>query len=140
MVVPSGWNSSPGTFSYTYSGSKGGSMEPFLKKKEVALLIGGTSPSEENIDKAYEIAKTIEIHYDRIYAISDVSVAYTKLNTTEAFRKAYQATLSVSDQINVKTFLEQITEKCRELNNDEATSLAKEMEQFTQNYSSKSPW
>lgn len=139
-MLPSGWNSNPGTFSCSYSGSMGSFAEPFLKKKEVALLISGACPSEENIDKAYEIAKTIEIHYDRIYAISDVSVAYTKLKTTEAFRKAYQATLSVSDQINVKTFLEQITEKCRELNNDEATSLAKEMEQFTQNYSSKSPW
>ncbi len=136
-MLPSGWNSSPGTFSYTYSGSMTGYLEHFLKKEEVALLIGGTNPSEENIDKAYEIAKTIEVYYDRIYAINDVSVAYTKLKTTDAFRKAYQATLSVSNQIDVKKFLEQLTERCRELNSDEATNLAREMQQFTQNYSYK---
>ncbi|MFV0340981.1 MAG: hypothetical protein ACK5MA_10235 [Parachlamydiaceae bacterium] len=133
-MFPSGWNSGPG-FSYTYSGSMNRFIAPFLKKEEVDLLIRGNNPSEENIDKAYEIAKSIEVYLDRIYAISDVSVAYTKLKTVDAFRKAYQATLSVSNQIDVKKFLEQLTEKCLELSSYESTDLAREIEQFTRNYS-----
>lgn len=102
-MLPPGWNSCPGSFSSSYSGSVSGFAEHFLKKSEIALLIGrGTNPSAEDIDKAYAIAKTIELPHERVNFISDVCVAYLQLKTIEAYKHAYQVTLSVSDQTDVK--------------------------------------
>ena len=81
-MLPSvnGWSSGPGSSSFIFSGSAEDYFAPFEKKKQIAILLSST-PSEASFDKAYEIAETIEIYYDRIYAISDVTCAYARLNT-----------------------------------------------------------
>lgn len=60
------------------------------KENQISKLIEGLFINEEGIDKAFDIAKTMESSVTLHFMLSDVCNAYLKLGTEEGCKKAYQ--------------------------------------------------
>lgn len=101
------------------------------KEEKITKLIGSEwfmIPAEEEVDQAFDIAKTIENSTVRHFMLSDICNAYLKLSTLQGCKKAYKVAQYKEEQIaDVRNLLNVIVGVCLRLQTPEALSLAEEI-------------
>lgn len=101
------------------------------KEAEIAKLIGSEWFSiavEEEVDKAFDIAKTIESTTILHFMLSDICNAYLKLSTLQGCKKAYEvAQYKEQQRADIRNQLNSIVGVCLQLQTAEALSIARKI-------------
>ncbi|MDR3623514.1 MAG: ankyrin repeat domain-containing protein [Chlamydiales bacterium] len=97
------------------------------KEDQISKLIDGLFINKENIDIAFDIAKTMEsvtLHF----MLSDICNAYLKLGTEEGCRKAYKvAQYKEQQRADVRKLFDSIIETCIQIRTPNSIVLAEEI-------------
>jgi hypothetical protein len=100
------------------------------KEEQITKLIGPEYliPKKEDLDQAFEIAKTIKNSTVQHFALSDICKAYLKLSTDEGCEKGYEVAQYKEKQVaDIRELLNQIIGVCIRLKTPASISLGKKI-------------